>query len=100
MSKDNKDLTPESEKDGTISGTTSLTKGQQNIDEALLMFEQSYYTVPEHDAESGFTKQRKPVPPTFKTVRKLKQRNPDYRPGEVKVYTKEEIDEYERNRLS
>lgn len=31
----------------------------------------------------------------FSTVRRLKQRSPDYKPGVVKVYTREEIEAYE-----
>lgn len=33
-----------------------------------------------------------------RSIRKLKGKLPDYRPGPVKVYTKEEIEEYERVR--
>ncbi len=36
--------------------------------------------------------------PSRSAIRKLKGKHPDYRPGKVKVYTAEEIEEYERAR--
>lgn len=73
-------------------------KVDREIGDAIELFESAHYIVPSHDSEAGHTRYTRPDPPTFRSVRRLKQRHSDYRAGPVKVYTREEIEEYERVR--
>ena len=69
---------------------------QNEIDDAVEYFESSYYVVPSFDAEVGSTKYSKREAPLFRNIRILKGKRSDYRPGPVKVYSRQEIKEYER----
>lgn len=71
---------------------------QKGIDDAVELFEQAHYIVPSHDAETGDTEYRHAAAPSFRSVRRLKQRRADYKPGPVKVYTTEEIEDYVRSK--
>lgn len=71
----------------------------KEIDDAIEYFESTYYIVPSHDHEVGATKYSNREAPLFRNVRILKRRHSDYRPGPIKVYTKQEIEEYERDQL-
>lgn len=66
-----------------------------DIGDAIELFESSYYLTLSHDSETGNTSITKPEPPKFRNIRRLKQAKPDYRAGPVKMYTAEEIKEYE-----
>lgn len=66
-----------------------------DIGDAIELFESAYHIVPSYDSETGNTSITKPDAPKFRTIRRLKQASPDYRTGAVKVYTAEEIKEYE-----
>lgn len=66
----------------------------KEIDDAIELFESAHYRVLTYDAETGGTNYSKSTPPKFRSIRKLKARRKDYRPGPVKVYTAEEIDDY------
>lgn len=77
----------------------SRKKVDREIGDAIELFESSYYVIPSHDSETGNTRYTTgQQPPSFTNLRKLKQRRDDYRPGKVKVYTEQEIEEYERAR--
>ena len=67
---------------------------QKEIDDAIELFESSFYVVPEHDSERGYTSYNVSSAPAFRSIRRLKARRADYRPGPVKVYTTEEIRDY------
>jgi len=66
----------------------------KEIGDAIELFESSFHVVPKHDSESGHTKYDVRTSPTFHSIRRLKQRHPDYRAGPVKVYTEQEIEDY------
>ncbi len=96
MSNEDKDLDQETELDGTFDDETCLTKGgQENIDEAIQVFEETSYFTVRHNAETGGTEWKKTDPPEFRNITAIKRSFPDYQPGKVRVYTKEEIEEYE-----
>ena len=67
----------------------------KELDEAVELFESAHYVVPNHDSETGSTQYNHANRPTFRSIRKLKRRYSDYQAGPVKVYTKQEIKEYE-----
>ena len=76
------------------------SKTDNNIQETMEMMQEAYYFIPEHDPETGDVTMRSPAPPKFKSVYKLKRKHADYRQGPVKIYTKAEIAEYERERAN
>jgi len=67
---------------------------QKEIDDAIELFESAYYIVPSYDSETGNINHSNTQVPNFASIRKLKARRADYRPGPVKVYTTEEIRDY------
>jgi len=70
-------------------------KAQKEINDAVVLFEQAYYVVPCYDNETGNTEINIRPCPSFTSVRRLKGRRADYRPGKVKVYTEQEVRQYE-----
>ena len=71
---------------------------QKGIDDALELFESAHYTVPCYNNETGNTSYDVTPTPQFLSVRRLKQRRPDYRPGPIKVYTEQEIEDYVKSK--
>lgn len=73
-----------------------MSKDRMNkeIDDAIELFESAHYIIPSHDAETGGTRYSNAEVPRFRSIRRLKRRHSDYRPGKVKVYTAEEIEDY------
>lgn len=73
-------------------------KGQKEINDAIELFESSFHIVPSHCSETGNTlfNDRKGI--QFTCVRKLKTRRADYRPGPVKVYTEQEVEDYVKSK--
>ena len=69
-------------------------KALKEIGDAIELFESAYNVVPSYDSETGNTSfnDRKRI--QFTSVRKLKGKRADYRPGPVKVYTEQEIEDY------
>lgn len=66
-----------------------------DIQEAIDVFESGYYTQPNYDAANGKVSYTKAEAPVFRSVRRLKMSRPDYKYGPVRVYTEQEIKEYE-----
>lgn len=112
MSNKDKELHPESEIDGTSSVGDCLNtyKGNPKSKVSLAkedpydiweMF-QTKYNPSDVDADDDTTGTSEEGQPTIIPigVRKLIRKNPDYRPGPVKVYTQEEIDAYVQDRSS
>ena len=65
-----------------------------DIGDAVELFESSYYLTLSHDSETGSTSITKSEPPKFRNIRRLKQASPDYRAGPVKIWSDEEIKAY------
>jgi len=63
------------------------------INDAIATFEEAYQLTPTYNSETA-TSVFRPNNVVYSNVRKYKGRQPDYRPGPVKIYTKKEIDEY------
>jgi hypothetical protein len=68
-----------------------------NIKDTTELFESAFYTQPTYNSETGNVERHTPLAPSFENIWKLKRRHPDYRHGPVKEYTKQEIEEYERD---
>ena len=77
-----------------------MSKDRMNkeIDDAIELFESAHYVIPSYDAEMGSTRYSNSEVPSFRSIRKLKRTHSDYRPGIVKVYTAEEIEEYVKSK--
>jgi len=73
----------------------SRHRSKKEIRDAIDLFESAYYVVPTYDAETGTTSYTTKECPVFTNVRNIKGQYKDYQPGEVKIYTTEEIKEYE-----
>lgn len=73
-------------------------KALKEIGDAIELFESAHHVVPEHDGETGNTRYTPSAAPQFRSVRRLKQRHTDYRPGPVKVYTEQEVEDYVRSK--
>lgn len=73
-------------------------RGQKGIDDAIELFESAHYIVPTHDVETGDTVYAHAPSPRFSSVRRVKRARPDYRPGPVKVYTEQEVEDYVRSK--
>ena len=71
---------------------------QKEIDDAIDLFESAHNITPSYDGETGNTSYTTTPTKTFLNVRRVKKRHADYQPGTVKVYTPEEIKEYEDGR--
>ena len=71
---------------------------QKEIDDAIDLFESAHNITPSYDSETGNVSFTTTPNKTFLNVRKVKKRYGDYQPGAVKVYTPEEIKEYEDGR--
>ena len=67
---------------------------QREIDDALELFESAHNITPTYDSETantGYTSNQRIV---YRSVVALKRKSADYRPGPVKIYTAQEIDDY------
>lgn len=109
MSNDNSNLDNESEKDGTFREGEGLTKYNRvsvNTEDPADVHEmfQTKFNTPikkenydeDKNRDGGAGEGHTWVAPIG--IRKLVRKHPDYRHGPVKIYTKEEIEEYERCR--
>lgn len=68
---------------------------KDEIGEAIELFEAVGRTRTDRDAGEQTASSIGLPAHRFSTVRRLKQRSSDYRPGAVKIYTREEIEAYE-----
>ena len=72
---------------------------QREIDDAIELFESAHNVTPTYDSETGNVGYTRNERVSFTSVRSLKRRRSDYRPGPVKIYTAEEIDKYVKAKL-
>jgi hypothetical protein len=70
-----------------------------DIKEAIEVFECGYYTQPVFVPADGTTKYVAAPSPSFRSIRRLKMSRSDYKPGKVRVYTEQEVKEYEDARV-
>ena len=66
------------------------------IEDAIEYFESAYSVGCTYNSETGAVSYSKVPHQLYRNIRRLKRSRPDYRAGKVKVYTREEIEEYER----
>ena len=71
---------------------------QREIDDAIELFESAHNITPTYDSETGTTGYSTNQRITYSSVVKLKRKREDYRPGPIKIYTAEEIDEYVKSK--
>ena len=71
---------------------------QREIDDAIELFESAHNITPTYDSETantGYTSNQRIV---YRSVVALKRKSADYRPGPVKHYTTQEIEDYVKSK--